>query len=265
MKIPYIKSLPDSRESPRTPIFQSDSGRNRWGSVKDSNLVSKELTALINGMQITIKEKMEKVVTKLHKKSDELITQAKDTMEEIGKVMIKISNITEKEKPTTTTYQDALTQGITGPPIQVDLQIRAKESIRARQFLWTLSVDVQDLKSMPAPHLLKQLNEKLAKAAGTTSKTCKLHSAIWLKNSSLLIEAGDNKSAKWLQNEANILHMECELSTTILTELHNYNTMAYFVPLTSNTKNDSHIEEVTKTNSLSRESISECRWAKAPK
>jgi len=59
--------------------------------------------------------------------------------------------------------------------------------------------------------------------------------------------------------------MECELSTTILTESCNYNTMAYFIPLTFNTKNDSHIEEVTETNSLSRESISKCRWAKAPK
>ena len=63
---------------------------------------------------------MEEAVTKLHQKSDELITQAKDTMEEIGKAMIKISNITEKEKPTTPTYRDALTQGIAGPPIQVD-------------------------------------------------------------------------------------------------------------------------------------------------
>ena len=59
--------------------------------------------------------------------------------------------------------------------------------------------------------------------------------------------------------------MECKLGTTILTELHNYNTMAYFVLLTFDTKNDSHIEEVTETNSLSRESISKCRWAKAPK
>jgi len=59
-------------------------------------------------------------------------------------------------------------------------------------------VDVQDLKSMPAPQLLKQLNKKLAKATGTTSETCKLHSAIWLKNGSLLIEAGDDKLAKWL-------------------------------------------------------------------
>jgi len=141
---------------------------------------------------------MEEAVTKLHQKSDELITQAKDTMEEIGKVTIKIYNITEKKKPTTPTYQDALTQGIAGPPIQVDPRIRAKESIRARQFLWTLSVNAQDLKSMPTPQLLKQLNKKLAKAAGTTSKTCKLCSAIWLKNSNLLIEARDNKSAKWL-------------------------------------------------------------------
>jgi len=97
-------------------------------------------------------------------------------------------------------------------------------------------IDVQDLKSMPTPQLLKQLNEKLAKATGTTSETCKLCSAIWLKNGSLLIEAGDDKSAKWLQNKANILHMECELSTTILTEMRNYNTMAYFVLLTFDTK-----------------------------
>jgi len=122
-----------------------------------ANLVSKELTALISGMQITIKEKTEEVVTKLHKKSNELITQAKDTMEEVGKVTTKISNITEKEKPTTTTYRDALTQGITGPPIQVDPWIRAKESIRARQFLWTLSVDVQDLKSVRKTSKLNSL------------------------------------------------------------------------------------------------------------
>ena len=69
-----------------------------------ADLVSKELTALINGMQNTIKEKMEEAVAKLHQKSDELITQAKDTMEEIGKATIKIYNITEKEKPTTPTY-----------------------------------------------------------------------------------------------------------------------------------------------------------------
>jgi len=69
-----------------------------------ANLVSKELSALINEMQNTIKEKTEEAVTKLHQKSDELITKAKDTMEEIGKAMTKISNITEKEKPTTPTY-----------------------------------------------------------------------------------------------------------------------------------------------------------------
>jgi hypothetical protein len=154
--------------------------------------------------------------------------------------------------------------GTAGPPVQVDPRVRARESIWARQFLWTLSVDMQGLESMPAPQLLKQLNEKLAKAMGMTNEECKLHLAIWLKNRNLLIEVGDDKSAAWLCSKANILHMECELDTTILLKSCNYNVMAYFIPLTFKAADKSHIKELTELNSLSKESISKCRWAKAP-
>jgi hypothetical protein len=92
----------------------------------------------------------------------------------------------------------------------------------------------------------------------------KLHLAMWLKNGGLLIEASDDKSAEWLHSEANILHMECELGTTVLPEFCNYNTMAYFVPLTFGAAEKSHIEEVTKANDLPNGSINKCRWAKAP-
>jgi hypothetical protein len=87
---------------------------------------------------------------------------------------------------------------------------------------------------------------------------------MWLKNGGLLIKASDSKSAEWLCSEVNILHMECKLGTTILTEMHNYNTMAYFVPLTFSATEKSHLEEVIKTNNLPNRSISKCRWAKAP-
>jgi len=125
-----------------------------------------------------------------------------------------------------------LNQGAVGPPVQVDLRVRVKESIRARQFLWTLSVEIPELRYLSAPQLLKQLNEKLAKAMKMMNEEWKLCLAMWLKNRGLLIEASDDKSAEWLHSEANILHMECELGTTVLPESCNYNTMAYFVPLT---------------------------------
>ena len=64
---------------------------------------------------------------------------------------------------------DALNYKIIG---QVDP--RAKESIRARQFLWTLSEETQELKSLVAPQLLKQLNGELTKAAKKTNEECKL-------------------------------------------------------------------------------------------
>jgi hypothetical protein len=87
-----------------------------------------------------------------------------------------------------------LNQGAVGPPVQVDLRVRVKESIRARQFLWTLSVEILELRYLSAPQLLKQLNKKLAKAMKTMNEECKLHSAMWLKNRGLLIEASDDKS-----------------------------------------------------------------------
>ena len=87
---------------------------------------------------------------------------------------------------------------------------------------------------------------------------------MWLKNGGLLIEESNSKLAEWLHSEVNILHMECELGTTILTETCNYNTMAYFIPLTFNATEKSHLEEVTETNNLPNEFISKCRWAKAP-
>ena len=189
--------------------------------------------------------------------------QTKASVEELGKVTDRMISTVGKEN-TATSYRDALNQRITGPPVQVDPRVRAKESIRARQFLWTLSEDTHGLKSLPAPQLLKQINGKLAKAAKTTNEECKLRSAMWLKNGGLLIEASDSKSAEWLRSEANILHMECELGTTILTEMRNYNAMAYFVPLTFSAADKSHLEEVTETNDLPNGSISKCRWAKAP-
>ncbi|KAF8234339.1 hypothetical protein L208DRAFT_1549999 [Tricholoma matsutake] len=57
--------------------------------------------------------------------------------------------------------------------------------------------------------------------------------------------------------------MECELGTSILPEARNFNIMAYFVPLISDVTEKSHIE-VMETNGLSKDSISKCRWAKAP-
>ena len=63
----------------------------------------------------------------------------------------------------------------------MDPRIRAKESIRARQLLWTLSVNIPELRSLTAPQLLKQLNDKLAKAAKTMNEECKLQSVLWLK------------------------------------------------------------------------------------
>jgi len=49
-----------------------------------ANMVSKKLTSLIDGMQYLIKEKTEEVATKLHEKTNKIITQAKDTIIEIG-------------------------------------------------------------------------------------------------------------------------------------------------------------------------------------
>ena len=131
--------------------------------------------------------------------------------------MDKMISTVGKEN-TATPYRDALNQRIMGPPVQVDPRVKAKESIRARQFLWTLSEDTHKLKSLPAPQLLKQINRKLAKAAKTMNEECKLQSAMWLKNRGLLIKASNSKLAAWLHSKVNILHMECKLGTTILTE-----------------------------------------------
>ena len=90
--------------------------------------------------------------------------QTKASVEELGKVMDKMISMVGKEN-TAAPYRDALNQGVMGPPVQVDPRVRAKESIRARQFLWTLSKDMHELRSLPAPQLLKQINRKLAKAA----------------------------------------------------------------------------------------------------
>ena len=79
-----------------------------------------------------------------------------------------------------------------------------------------------------------------------------------------MLEAGDNKSAAWLWKEANILHMECELGTTIILESRNYNTMAYFIPLTFDMGEWSHMEEVTESNGLLKEAITKWKWAKVP-
>ena len=67
-------------------------------------------------------------------------------------------------------------------------------------------------------------------------------------------EAGDDKSAAWLHSEANILHMECKLETSIMTESCNYSAMAYFIPLTFNAMERSHIEEVAEANNCPKDS-----------
>ncbi|KAF8227000.1 hypothetical protein L208DRAFT_1497033 [Tricholoma matsutake] len=226
--------------------------------------VLKELISLVDTIQNMFKEKTEECMASLLQTTKEVIMQAKETTEELGKATEKMISTAEKEKTPATPYRDALNQGTVGPPVRVDPRVRAKEGIRARQFLWTLSVDIPELKTLPAPQLLKQLNEKLTKAAKMTNEECKLHLAMWLKNGGLLIEAGDDKSAAWLCSEANILHMECELGTSILLEARNFNTMAYFVPLTFDVSEKTHIEEVMESNDLSKDAISKCRWVKAP-
>ena len=228
-----------------------------------STLVSKELTPIVEGLQSNLREKSEEVMTKLHENMIEMIAQTKTSIKEIGKVTDKMVSTAERENMAIS-YWDALNQGIMGLPVQVDPRVRAKESIRARQFLWTLSEETQELKSLPAPQLLKQLNRKLAKAAKTTNEECKLRSAMWLKNGRLLIKASNSKLAAWLHSKANIFHMECKLGTTILTKSCNYNTMAYFIPLTFSATEKSYIEEITEANDLPNGSISKCRWAKAP-
>ena len=122
-----------------------------------SDMVWKEVTSFTNRIQATLKEKTEEAITELHDKVNEILTQAKGSVEELEKLTTKIGDITEKERMTATPYQDALNQEPTGPPVQVDPQVRAKESVRARQFLWTLSTDTQNLKTMSAPQLLKHL------------------------------------------------------------------------------------------------------------
>ena len=229
-----------------------------------TDLVSKELNIITDRIQNTLREKTEETINRLHEKAEEILSKAKDSVEELGKLSAKMGDNAERERTMPFTYWDALNQGIVGPLVQVDPQIRAKESIRSRQFLWTLSTDTQDIKSMSAPQLLKHLNTKLSKAMKMTNEECKLCSAVWLKNGGMLIEAGDDKSASWLCSEANILHMECKLETSILTKSCNYSIMAYFVPLTFNAAERSHIEEVAETNNLPIDSIKKCRWAKAP-
>jgi hypothetical protein len=206
----------------------------------------------------------EKVTDNLQEKATELTAKTKVSIKKIGKVTEDLANIVEQGKAVTTPYRDALMQGTVGLPVQVNQRVRAKESIRARQFLWTFSVEIPELRSLSAPQLLKQLNKKLVKAAKTMNEECKLRSALWLKNGGLLIEASDDKSVVWLHREVNVHHMECELGTTIFPKLRNYNTMAYFVLLTFNANEKTHTEEVIKANDLPNGSISKCRWAKAP-
>lgn len=197
-----------------------------------SNKVPKELSTLTDSIQDALREITDKVITKLHELANKLFAQVKDKVEELGKIANNMSESAKKERAMGTPYQDALNRGVAGPPMQVNPQIRAKESIRARHFLWMLSTDVQDLKAMSAPQLLKHLNMKLEKATKMTNEECKLCSAVWLKNGGILVKASNNKLATWLCSKVNILHMECELETTILTKSRNYSMMVYFVPLT---------------------------------
>ncbi|KAF8219487.1 hypothetical protein L208DRAFT_1339701, partial [Tricholoma matsutake] len=222
--------------------------------VEVAKRVIKELTPFLDGIQNMLKEK-----------AGEIIEKTRTSIEELGKITTDMNNTAQNEKAMVASYRDTLTKGLAAPPVRIDPRVRAKENIRARQFLWKLLEDTAGLKSLLAPQLLKQLGEKISRAAKTMNEECRLQSAIWLKNGGILIEASDNKSAAWLRKEENIFHMECELGTTIITETRNYNVMAYFVPLTFDTADNSHIEEVTENNGLTRESVSRCKWAKAPK
>ena len=61
--------------------------------------------------------------------TNELINQAKDTIEELGKATTKMTNIAEKEKATVMPYRDVLCNSAAGPPVQVNPRFRARESI----------------------------------------------------------------------------------------------------------------------------------------
>ena len=53
--------------------------------------------------------------------------------------------------------------------------------------------------------------------------------------------------------------MEYKLGFSILPETCKHNVMAYLVPLFFNPSDDLQLEEVTKTNNLTKESIRKCR------
>jgi hypothetical protein len=69
-----------------------------------STIVSKELTPLVDGLQTNFREKSEEVMAELHEKVIKMITQTKDSIEEIGKAMDKMISTAEKEKTTATPY-----------------------------------------------------------------------------------------------------------------------------------------------------------------
>lgn len=103
--------------------------------------ITKELTPLFSEIKSTLKEKTEEAINKLREESDELTTRAKAATEEMNKVIRNMADTAEKGREIDTPYWNALINRVTGPPVQIDLRVRARESIQAREFLWPLSTD----------------------------------------------------------------------------------------------------------------------------
>ena len=69
-----------------------------------SDLVSKELSVIMDRIQNTLREKTEENINRLHEKAEEMLSKAKDSVEELGKLSAKMGDNDERERIMLFTY-----------------------------------------------------------------------------------------------------------------------------------------------------------------
>jgi len=138
---------------------------------------------------------------------------------------------------------------------QIDLKIKARKNIQARQFCFSVQDDASPMGSMDNKTLVEHINRALCEGR-------EIYRAMKGQEGDIMIETDTDETENWLKDAGNLKQFKTNLGLVGDLKPHNHGLIAFYIPTTFDPNNAKHIEEICETNNLEKETITKARWIK---
>jgi len=207
----------------------------------------------------------------LHSQLDDLDSSAiKQAISNIETTAAKVENSTSALANTSTSYKDALLRTAASASVEnplLDPRITQRMLLQAKQVLVSFEEVMEAKGSLAAlkEHAEAMIGILLEKTHTPTPKgTIEIEEVTRMRTGELLFQFNSKEAADWIKHPGVREGFAWAIDPTAYIRDCGYSILAAFVPITFQTDNPAHLQEISSRNRLDGGQIVSARWVKPP-